>query len=138
MARDFASVPHTMDGPVAVGSSPESHTVQVTLTVKTAATEPLKATEVQGNVEAAKLIARARVLLGQGNIGAARVVLERAAESGNAQASFMLAETYDPRILSGWRTYGTRGDASKAREFYTRAVAGGIAGAKDRLNSLRQ
>ena len=30
MARDFASVPHTMDGPVAVGSSPESHTVHVT------------------------------------------------------------------------------------------------------------
>jgi len=138
MARDFASVPHTMDEPVAVGSSPESHTVQVTLTVKTAATEPLKATEVQGNVEAAKLIARARVLLGQGNIGAARVVLERAAESGNAQASFMLAETYDSVILSAWGTFGTRGETAKAREHYAKAHAGGIREAKDRLDVLRQ
>ena len=138
MARDFASVPHTMDGPVAVGSSPESHPVQVTQTVKTAATEPLKATEVQGNVEAAKLIARARVLLGQGNIGAARVVLERAAESGNAQASFMLAETYDSVILSAWGTFGTRGETAKAREHYAKAHAGGIREAKDQLDVLRQ
>ena len=138
MARDFASVPHTMDEPVAVGSSPESHPVQVTQTVKTAATEPLKATEVQGNVEAAKLIARARVLLGQGNIGAARVVLERAAESGNAQASFMLAETYDSVILSAWGTFGTRGETAKAREHYAKAHAGGIREAKDRLDVLRQ
>ena len=38
------------------------------------------------------------------------------AVAGSAQASFMLAETYDPAILSTWGTYGTRGDASKARE----------------------
>jgi TPR repeat protein len=83
------------------------------------------------------LIARASALLGQGNIGAARIVLERAAESGNARASFMLAETYDPAILSGWGTYGTRGDA-KAREHYAKAHAGGIREAKDRFGALRQ
>jgi hypothetical protein len=49
----------------------------------------------------------------------------------------MLAETYDPVILSAWGTYGTRGEASKAREFYTKADAGGIREAKDRLNALR-
>jgi len=38
------------------------------------------------------LLARASALLGQGNIGAARTVLERAVETGSAQASFMLAE----------------------------------------------
>ena len=97
-----------------------------------------KAEEAQGNAESAKLIARARVLLGQGNIGAARIVLERAAESGNAQASFMLAETYDPVILSAWGTYGTRGEAAKAREHYAKAHAGGIREAKDRLDALRQ
>jgi hypothetical protein len=36
----------------------------------------------------------------RGNIGAARIVLERTAENGNARASFMLAETYVPVILS--------------------------------------
>jgi TPR repeat protein len=83
------------------------------------------------------MLARASALLGQGNIGAARIVLERAAETGSARASFMLAETYDPVILSAWGTYGTRGEASKAREFYEKADAGGIREAKDRLNALR-
>jgi len=80
---------------------------------------------------------RARVLLGQGNIGAARIVLERAAEIGSAQADFMLAETYDPNILAAWGTYGTRGEAIKARELYEKAQAGGILEAKDRSNALR-
>ncbi len=135
MARDFASVQRTTDGRVAVGRSADSHVVHVTQAVNS---EPPKAAEAQGNAEAAKLIARARVLLGQGNIGAARIVLERAAESGNAQASFMLAETYDPVILSAWGTYGTRGEAAKAREHYAKAHAGGIREAKDRLDALRQ
>ena len=138
MARDLATVQRTMDGRVTVGRSADSHVVHGTQAVKTAATEPLKAEEAQGSAESAKLIARARVLLGQGNIGAARIVLERAAESGNAQASFMLAETYDPVILSAWGTYGTRGEAAKAREYYAKAHTGGIREAKDRLDALRQ
>ena len=78
-------------------------------------------------------MARASALLGQGNIGAARTVLERASETGSAKASFMLAETYDPAILSTWGTYGTRGEVTKARELYAKAHAGGIQEAKDRL-----
>jgi hypothetical protein len=81
---------------------------------------------------ATRLIARASILLDQGNIGAARIVLERAAEVGSAQASFMLAQTYDPVVLSAWGTYGTRGEATKAREFYAKAQAGGIQETKDR------
>jgi hypothetical protein len=96
------------------------------------------AAERQGNSEAPRLIARASALLGQGDIGAARIVLERGAETGSAQASFMLAETYDPTVLSRWRTYGTRGEVTKAREFYAKAYAGGIQEAKDRLNALHQ
>lgn len=92
----------------------------------------------QGNPEAARLVARASALLGQGDIGGARTVLERAAETGSAQASFMLAETYDPGILSAWGTYGTRGEVTKARELYAKAHAGGIQEAKDRFDALRQ
>ena len=91
----------------------------------------------QGSPEAARLLARASALIGQGNIGAARIVLERAVETGSAQASFMLAETYDPLVLSTWRTYGTRGDVTKARELYAKAHAGGIQEAKDRSVALR-
>jgi TPR repeat protein len=87
--------------------------------------------------EAARLMARANGLLSQGNISGARIVLERAIEMGSAAASFAIAETYDPRVLSGWKTYGTRGDVVKAREFYAKAAAGGIKEAKARLESLR-
>ena len=83
-------------------------------------------------------MARASALLGQGNIGTARLVLERAAEAGSAQANFTLGETYDPLVLRKWRTYGTLGDATKAREFYAKAEAGGIKEAKARYDALRQ
>lgn len=92
----------------------------------------------QGSNEASRLVARASALLAQGNIGAARIVLERAVEMGSAEASFALAETYDPRILSSWGTYGTRGDVAKARELYAKATAGGIREAQDRFNALGQ
>jgi TPR repeat protein len=86
--------------------------------------------------EMARLVARASVLLGQGDIGAARNVLERAAEMGSAQASFTLAETYDPQILPRWGTYGTRADAIKARDLYAKAAALGIKEAKERVEAL--
>ena len=138
MARDLATVRRMMDGRVTVGRSADSHLAQVTQTLKTAATEPPQGVEGQGNAKAAKLIARASGLLSQGNIGAARIVLERAAESGNARANFMLAETYDPAILSAWGTYGTRGEAAKAREHYAKAHAAGIQEAKGRLDAMHQ
>ena len=88
--------------------------------------------------EAAALVARASSLLRQGDIGAARLVLERAVEIGSAQASFALAETYDPLILAKWGTYGTRGDARRAHDLYARADAEGIQEAKSRLDALRR
>ena len=109
-----------------------AHAEEVAPIARPAAVE----TQGQGSPDAIRLIALANALLGQGDIGAARVVLERAAETGSAQASFMLAETYDPAILSGWRTYGTLGEVTKAREFYAKARAGGIPEATDRFNAL--
>jgi hypothetical protein len=138
MARDLASVQRSMDRPVAVGRPAGSDAALAIQGVKTAAVASSKAAEPQGSAEAASLIGRASALLSQGNIGAARVVLERAVESGSAQASFMLAETFDPVILAAWGTYGTRGEAAKAREHYAKAHAGGIREAKDRLDALRQ
>ncbi|MBR0843734.1 hypothetical protein JQ607_26360 [Bradyrhizobium liaoningense] len=90
------------------------------------------------SVQEARLMARARLLLERGDVGGARIVLERVAEMGSAQASFALAETYDPLILSSWRTYGTRGDSTKARDLYAKAEAGGIKEAKVRFEALRR
>jgi hypothetical protein len=100
----------------------------------------VKPNEVNPNegVQAAKLVARASVLLEQGNIGAARIVLERAAEMGSARASFVLAETYDPLILPNFGTYGTQGDPTRAQNLYARAEAGGIKEAKARFEALRR
>jgi hypothetical protein len=98
----------------------------------------LTAPEAPGNPEAVRLMARASLLLSQGNVGAARIVLERAAETGSAPVLFALAETYDPVVLSAWGTFGTQGDAAKAQELYAKALAGGVVEAKDRLNALRQ
>jgi len=91
-----------------------------------------------GGPDAERLVVRASQLLAQGDIGAARIVLEYAADMGSAQASFALAETYDPLVLAAWRTLGTRGDVMKARELYAKAHAGGIQEAQDRLSALRQ
>lgn len=101
-----------------------------------AAGTAVAAAPVQPGPEATRLIARASVLLGQGDVGSARIVLERAAQMGIAQASFMLAETYDSNVLSAWGTYGTRGDAARARQLYAHALAGGVQEARDRLNTL--
>ena len=85
-----------------------------------------------------RLMSRASLLLAQGDIGAARVVLERAAESGSASALFTLAETFDPAILSAWGTVGTQGDLARAGDLYAKALAGGVMAAKDRLATLRE
>ena len=85
-----------------------------------------------------RLMARASLLVAQGDIGAARVVLEHAAGFGSPSALFALAETFDPAILSAWGTVGTQGDAARAGDLYARALAGGVAAAKDRLATLRR
>jgi hypothetical protein len=99
---------------------------------------PEKPAEQLGAAGLSRLMSRASLLREQGDIGAARIVLERAAETGHGPALFALAESYDPAVLSAWGTFGTKGDVTKARELYARALAGGIQGARDRLESLRQ
>lgn len=109
----------------------------LTQAAEAAAKEQPAVAEAQGGPEVARLLARASALLVQGDIGAARIVLDYAVGTGSAQASFMLAETYDPRVLSTWKTYGTRGDVTKARELYAKALAGGIQQARDRFVALQ-
>ena len=117
---------------------PASHTPVMPANHKsrTLTTRPT-APEAPGNLEAAHLMAQARLLLDQGNIIAARSVLERAAESGSLLALFLLAETYDPAMLSAWGIFGRRSNVTKARELYAKAVAGGVHEAKYRLSVLR-
>ena len=123
MARE--SPQRAINTRVTLKRSANSQTARMTQVTAAAASEQPAAAAAQGSPEAARLMVRARALLGQGNISAARTVLERAAKTGSARASFTLAETY-----------GTRSDATKARELYAKAHAGGIQEAKDRLDGL--
>jgi hypothetical protein len=84
-----------------------------------------------------RLLARANALLAQADISGARPLLQHALERGSARAAFMLAETYDARVLQSWRTSGISGDRTKARELYERARAGGIEDAKERIEALK-
>ncbi len=132
--KDRASV--SADARLQVEQTNEGPISPAPRSVEAAVAEQLTAAN-QSEAEA-RLLPRARALLDQGNIGAARIVLELAAEKDIAQASFMLAETYDPAVLSAWGTYGTRGEAAKARELYAKAHRGGIREAKERLDALRR
>jgi chromosome segregation ATPase len=134
--KDRASASAPTGARLQVEQTNEGPIVPAARSVEAAVAEPLTAAD-QNEAEA-RLIPRARALLDQGNIGAARIVLELAAEKDIAQANFMLAETYDPAVLSAWGTYGTRGEAAKARELYAKAHRGGIREAKERLDALQR
>ncbi|QOZ11161.1 hypothetical protein [Bradyrhizobium sp. CCBAU 51765] len=134
--KDRASASGPADARLQVQQTNEGPILPATRSVEATVAEPL--TAANQNEAEARLIPRAKALLDQGNIGAARIVLELAAEKDIAQASFMLAETYDPAVLSAWGTYGTRGEAAKARELYAKAHRGGIRQAKERLDALRR
>jgi hypothetical protein len=83
------------------------------------------------------LIARAEFLIGQGDVSGARRFLERAVEGHSARAAFLLAETYDARILRALQVYGVRGDTQRALELYKVASDGGIDKAKERISALK-
>jgi hypothetical protein len=85
----------------------------------------------------ARLVARAEFLIKQSDFYGARLLLEYALEKGSARAAFMMAETYDWRMLRAIQAYGVRGNAEKARELYELAAMAGIEKARERLAALK-
>ena len=87
--------------------------------------------------ESTRLVQRARKMIADtGDIAGARLLLLRALDIGDAQAAFVLAETYDTRALAGWGVVGLRGDAAVARRYYEQALAGGVSDAGSRIAAL--
>lgn len=105
--------------------------------------EPPAAAEPSGTAPAEpprvdeRLTLRAEELFRKGDVSGARLLLERALDSGNARAAFLLAETFDPNVLSRLGVLGIRGDPAKARELYGRARAMGMAQAGERMEALK-
>ena len=85
----------------------------------------------------ARLVARAEFLIKQSDFSGARLLLEYALEKGSARAAFMMAETYDWRVLRTMQAYGVRGHTKKAQELYEMAAMAGIEKAQERLAALK-
>ncbi|MDA9399952.1 hypothetical protein [Bradyrhizobium sp. CCBAU 45389] len=84
----------------------------------------------------AGLMTRAKRLIGVGDIAAARLLLERAANAKDATAALLLAQTYDPAVLGTSDARSVIADAAAARDWYQRAASLGSAEARQRLTRL--
>jgi hypothetical protein len=84
----------------------------------------------------ASLLRRADVLIASGDVAAARLVLRRAADAGDAGAAMALAGTYDPANLAKLGVHGILPDLAKARSWYEKARTFGSAEAHQRLEML--
>jgi hypothetical protein len=85
----------------------------------------------------AALMTRAGRLLAVGDIAAARLLLERAANAQNVTAAFLLAQTYDPAVLGVSDARSTAPDPVIARNWYRTAASLGSADAQRRLTQLQ-
>jgi len=86
--------------------------------------------------EIASSLRRADALIASGDLAAARLVLRRAADAGDARAAMMLAETYDPAILEKLGVHGIMPDLAMARGWYEKAKKFGATEATQRLELL--
>jgi cell division septation protein DedD len=84
--------------------------------------------------EAAALLKRGNAMVLTGDFAAARLVLRRAAEAGNAGAAFALAGTYNPITLERLQVHGLSSDISIARYWYEKAKE---LGSPDALRELQ-
>ncbi|UWU77183.1 hypothetical protein N2603_01535 [Bradyrhizobium huanghuaihaiense] len=84
----------------------------------------------------AGLMTRARRLISVGDIAAARLLLERAANAKDATAALLLAQTYDPAVLGTSDARSIVPDAAAARDWYQRAASLGSTEARKRLAQL--
>jgi hypothetical protein len=88
--------------------------------------------------EITALISRGSDFLKTGDFSAARLLLQRGAESGNADAALMLAKTFDPLFLHQIGAVGIAPDVAKCRKWYQKAVELGSEVAAQRLANLAQ
>jgi hypothetical protein len=84
-----------------------------------------------------EVLAQAGRRIESGDIAGARELLASAELQSIGQASFALAETYDPNMLAAWGTRGAVADVAKARALYAKALNLGVGKAMMRLEGLK-
>lgn len=76
--------------------------------------------------EADDLVAKGNALLESGDIIAARQFFTQAAELGNAQGSFGVARSYDPKVFAKLNVVGLQPDEKMAADWYRKAADAGV------------
>jgi hypothetical protein len=82
------------------------------------------------------LMKKGEQLLAAGDVVAARIAFQRAAEAGDGRAAVALGATYDPTELTKRGVTGMGADISKARSWYQKAEKFGSPEARGRLDAL--
>jgi hypothetical protein len=88
-------------------------------------------------VEIATMMKRARSLIAIGDIAAARLLLERAADAQEPSAALLLAQTYDPAVLGTADARSITPDPVAARNWYRKAAQLGSQDAQQRLAQMK-
>jgi TPR repeat protein len=95
-----------------------------------AATPPVRQIDAD---ELATLLKRAKGFIAIGDIAAARLLLERAADAQDASAALLLAQTYDPAVLGTPDARSITPDPAAARSWYQKAARFGSLDAQQHL-----
>ena len=82
------------------------------------------------------LLDRADTMLSLRDVVAARMLFQRAIDSGSGMAAFKLAETYDPAFLADHDFRGIKPNPVEAEKWYRKAQDMGVTQAADRLRHL--
>ena len=90
----------------------------------------------QDRERAQRMMRKGDEQLEEGNVSAARLLYERAAEAGLAQAAMALAATFDAAEFSRLKLRGVEANPNEARRWYERARQLGAAGAEERLRRI--
>jgi hypothetical protein len=93
-------------------------------------------TEQIAPAESSVLLARAKLLLSEGDIAGARLLLFHLAERGEGDAAYELARTFDAEMLKKLGASGVESDPVAARSWYEQASQRGSAEAAERLKIL--
>jgi hypothetical protein len=88
--------------------------------------------------EISTLTRRGKNLLNDGDFAAARVLFERAANAGSAEAALALGSTYDPNVIKRLGAIMVQPDIERARKWYQFAADRGSAAASLQLANLPQ
>jgi hypothetical protein len=86
--------------------------------------------------ELAFLVRRGEIFINSGDVAAARLMLQRAAEAGDVHAALALASTFDPNTIQELGIQGLAADEAMARLWYERAAQFGSPEAPQRLQQL--